>query len=608
MAALPAFRVSVLEDLAAQLRYGGRAAILRIIARAESMAATIDPDALYTQARLVRMLTGYRPDAEDEAAVPGAAVLVDLSTLVEHLCEAAHFSDADTPPGSLGVEDLMARWSVSRRTIERRRRMGLIARRVHRPRGGSTLWFTPAAVEAFEARIGAEAIDRAAALTRLSEAEIARATRWARGYARRLGWSLSRSASRIAVRLGRSHEGVRGLLIRLDREARAAGSSGLFPPPRARGGAAMIRAVRLAALGVPPSRLSVAIAHNLPDSAPPLPPAPLPPSTPSPAPAPSPAPSPAPAPAALVHAGRVALVRRVLRGHDIDHDHARQSGPAGADAPVPPQPDPAELERSAPPAGPLNPTALALYRGRRPGPPDREARHALAMRQLLVMASSTAAVWGPPGRVGAAELDALETLLRRANRLRTAMLEDQLGVAVGVMESTLAAPVESWPVHLAHAAIPAMIATAGAAIDRWTPGRGGRLAAVVNLAVSRVAPAFTGLMRQGQPGRAVRLIPAARSGSAAAWPNLWRSAPSLSWAVWLLPAEPLLRYAGATIDPSQDAWVLARRLGLDGLPPASLDELVAQTGRSRVALAAADRRARLSATRDRPQAPANRPE
>jgi len=86
---LPSFHVSTLEELARQLRYSGRSALLRQIERAEAMARDVDADFAYEESEIIRRLTGYTPEDGGDALIPGEALLRDLSVLVEHLCHDA---------------------------------------------------------------------------------------------------------------------------------------------------------------------------------------------------------------------------------------------------------------------------------------------------------------------------------------------------------------------------------------------------------------------------------------------------------------------------------------------------------------------------------------
>src|SRR5688572_23587481 len=98
--------VTALEDLARQLRFTPREALLRDIQRAEALASQIGPDAVYEEDWIVGQVTGYRPKMDNPASVVGQALLADLSAFVERLSAAATLTPADLPPGSVEPDTL----------------------------------------------------------------------------------------------------------------------------------------------------------------------------------------------------------------------------------------------------------------------------------------------------------------------------------------------------------------------------------------------------------------------------------------------------------------------------------------------------------------------
>jgi len=217
---LTALRVAALERLAAELRFTPRARVLEILRRAESLAATTSPDDVVDERDLVRALTGYTPDQDDPAAIPGDALLADLSALVERVSDAARIRAADLP-GAVAAGELARRWGISEKTLARRRREGLVAWRVRAPSGKVALRYTPEAAEAFR-RAQTES---APAAPRLSASDRRRLARAAAALERRFGWARTRAAKAIASKHGRAYETVRRAL---ERE---------LGPPRARAGA-----------------------------------------------------------------------------------------------------------------------------------------------------------------------------------------------------------------------------------------------------------------------------------------------------------------------------------------------------------------------------------
>ncbi|MEM1331623.1 MAG: hypothetical protein AAGG07_13795 [Planctomycetota bacterium] len=210
MPALSAIKSELLAELAGDLRYAPRLAARRHADRAEALAGEIDPDAWYPEDWLVFRVTGYRPEDAGESLIVGAAVLADLSALVERLTERLAES-LDAYPGAVRQAELESRWGVSPRTIDRARRAGLVARRARDARGKPVLVFTPEAVEAYEARDPRRTTPPSRP-RRMTQTERTWVLRRAASYGARLGWGRMKIAQRLAARSGRSAEAIRAML------------------------------------------------------------------------------------------------------------------------------------------------------------------------------------------------------------------------------------------------------------------------------------------------------------------------------------------------------------------------------------------------------------
>src|SRR5690606_20148253 len=119
---------------------------------------------MYAEDWIVRRITGFPARIDDPRQIVGAALLADLSALAERLSDRAALpAHADT--GTIGIDGLTELWSVSRKTIDRYRRSGLIGRRVRDANGVVRIVFSPAAVRGFAQKRGPR-IDRAGAFSR----------------------------------------------------------------------------------------------------------------------------------------------------------------------------------------------------------------------------------------------------------------------------------------------------------------------------------------------------------------------------------------------------------------------------------------------------------
>lgn len=550
MPPLARLRIGALDDLARQLRFAPAETLRRQLERAEALAADIDPDLNYPEDWVVFRITGYRPETSDEpATLVGAALLAEMSALVERLSDAARLRWDDPRAGpTLDPAQLCERWNVSRKTLDRYRRRGLIARRVVGENGKPRLAFPLDAVERFEAR-ERERIDRAAGFTRIDPDLEARMIRRASVYRRRAGCTLNGAALRLARRFGRSHEAVRQLLRRHDAAAETPIFSGPAPlTPRRR--AAAWRALRR---GIPPAKIARRYQRTR---------------------------------GSIIRAVNVERTRR-LRELALHPPHAP------ADASV--------LAAPAATSGLGAPGETDLLRlietARRAEPPPAPAERArvAAHHHLLARAAAAIAALSPDAPSGAA-LDAIETDLRWAARLKAELVRSQLALMVRTLEGILGRPPElvrgTTLLPLVEASI-AAIADAAAALD---PARGGRLAAPAGLAIQRAAAAWARAhsAELGRlPGRAAPALPSGIpiedwTRRIAPW-QLEPAAHGPPVRGWLEP-DARVRAALPRLD-ADAAALLARRYGWDGAPPSTLAQLAQERGTTVMKVAEAERRA-----------------
>jgi hypothetical protein len=209
----------MIEALAGELRFAGKGTLVRHLERIEGLAPGVEVNGVYPAEFLVFRVTGYRAQELGtgglDEMVPGEAVLGDLSALAERLSEAAHLSMEDV--GEAGrdhwtIDGLAERWGVSRKSVERYRRKGLVARRVDLGSGRRSVVFMNSAVEWFEVR-HADRLGSAGGFSRMSDSMRQKIVRDAERYVRRLGWNRSRVCERIGQRIGRSSESVRRVLM-----------------------------------------------------------------------------------------------------------------------------------------------------------------------------------------------------------------------------------------------------------------------------------------------------------------------------------------------------------------------------------------------------------
>lgn len=543
-----------LAELAEQVRFANRDALLKQAARAEELAAQIEPGVTYPEDWLVFRVTGFSPDLQAPRLIPGHEILRDLSSLVERLTVAAELGEHDPEAAGLGVPELCARWGVSRRTIERFRREGLVARRVAADGapGRARIVFRAGVVERFEASRGLGRSRRGTA--RLTAADRRDAVAWATRFRARTGCTLNQCAVRLARRSGRSLPTMRRVLEASDRSA----SEPVFgdpPPMRTRERAIVWRALRW---GITPSTIAERFACS----------------------------------PGAVH--RAAMVHRLglLRTLDLDGPVGPLFGSPAGEACL----EPASVARPAESPWPVStqefvvaaesamPLGAAL---------ERElatALHFLRWRARQAIESIN------PNQPGAEILDRAETDLRWSRRvlhrlvtgafpllLRTA--KERSGAASAGSRRG-AAQLES----LVLAGLPAVIE----GTLRFDPFGRGRAAAPVSLALARV---FADQEVQNTPAAADA------SGSWPAWHTVCTSNGTEIFPWWLFPPGRLLR-AARSMEGDAGQPILAH-FGESGAAPLTLEELHRVKGITPPAFAALYRSVMRSAAPG-PQQPSSR--
>lgn len=461
MPRLPALRVGVLAELARQLRYEPPAAARRHLARAEDLAHQLidgSPDsnapASFPEDWIVFRITGLRGDgivndAESPAMVVREALVADLPALIDRLSAAAALSPADHPDSAwLSAAAVCSRWGVSRKTLERYRRRGLVSRRIALGAGRQRVVFQLGIVESFERRF-ADDLNDARGFVRLSAKERASIVSRAARYRARFGWSLHRCAQRLAPRFGRSIECVRGVLRARD----AASPVPIFddPPPLDRKQAARLESltrrggkVRAAASAMRKSRSTAHRAVN------------------------------------LARADR-------LRSLTL-------AGPVGADFDTPAAArtilahDAARSNLGAPGA---THAAEVLRQAQQFAPEPAAFERARAIAYWYLVHSAHAGVSRLHAHHPAsAELDRIETALRWASRLKAEMVRSQLPLLMRTIETQSRRPIANIPPDTLRELVVLGLDALIESVDRFDPFKGGRLAAPAGVALARAISAW----------------------------------------------------------------------------------------------------------------------
>jgi RNA polymerase primary sigma factor len=523
MPALSKARIPCIARLARELGFASKPTLLRHLDHIDELGPQIDPDLVYPEDWVVFRVTGYRPNIDTPEIVPGEALRGDLSALAESISEAAGLTPEDVRGPVLKIDDLCARWTVSRKTIERYRRLGLIARRLDLGMGRRSVVFLLSAVEWFET-IHADRLGRAARFDRIPQREREMIARWARGYQLRLGYSRSQAAQRIAQRTGHSHEGVRQLLLRIDERS----EKPIFHEPGPVGDREGLLALRAMTRGIEPKSIAAHLNRRV---------------------------------SAIGRATRLtrarflrdlSLPQEAVNQHDLRE--TLESEPMLQIERITAETDLAQMidqirVRTPSVAYEEQVRSRAVYLLR------RHCGHRIA--QINDRAPS------------AALLDEIETDLRLITMLKAGLLNTQLPLVLSSIESRLGGPINTLAPARAAQLMHGGIGVASGALDRYDPTHGGRIAAPIGLAVNRYAAAQPDVAQPVGEGRAARRI-----ASGIAIPDWTRSLSP--WQRWLDP-DPRLRLVLHKLE-ERDRVVLVLRFAMGESRPITRASLAGLLG------------------------------
>jgi hypothetical protein len=539
------------EDL---LKGRPRALVIASIDRAESLALEVDPAVTYPEDWVVFRVTGENspPSAHESPLITGQELRAELSPLAERLATAAKLTIEEAGAGALSPVDLCQRWQLSRATLNRLRRRGLVARRVQTASLRATLVFRVDMVQRFE-RLHAKELKRAAGFSRLTDDESSRLAIQAEELRRDRGWTLNQAAAHLAAELGRSHEGVRQVLKR----AAAKGNGSLLDAPAINDDrrAVLYRAWRrgvdlsLMARKTHRSRGAVRRAINM---------------------------------------ERAERLRELLASGAL-------AVPEPSHAPKKPGPDALTQQPARTGLSTQWPRQVLGFIGaaRKQGPPiGAEEKARLAAYQQL--RSGAARVIGSLDRLqpSASGVDRVETMLRWASRLKAELVRSQARLLLDTLASRLGKPVEELSPGVVVRVLEGGLRVIGEAVDAHDAAKSARLAAAAGLALDRYSAVVAKELAPtpAQSRRAVSVIPADLR-----LPDWERQVNS-----WQGVIEPDARLKPTILQkrvPREVAGVLLKRYGWDGGPPRTLAELAVELKLTRIRVLQAEQRAIAAALR-----------
>jgi hypothetical protein len=242
------------------------------------------------------------------------------------------------------------------------------------------------------------------------------------------------------------------------------------------------------------------------------------------------------------------------------------------------------------PATALLSATLAEWRTRHPLPKATEHALALAFHSLRAHAAERARHLDHL-HPSAHALDDAETALRHASLLRAALVHSTHRLILETLEARAALPLDRLLPALAVRLLRDATTAASQALEHFDPGKGGRLAGPVGLAVDRAA---VRTLRDALP-------PRASTRAVVLQPDTLLDLPPLSpWDRSLTPDPRIAR--AVALGPKDDPRLslLADRFGLGALPPRTLAQIRASRGRTAIAVARDLQRALAHCLRNNP--------
>lgn len=173
------------------------------LSAAEALLHTVEPAKAYPADFVVYRVTGYRPKDVSADMLAGEALQHDLGLLIERVSETLDLVTATTVEPVLSIDDVVERFNVASKTIQRWRRRGLPARRFLFSDNKRRVGFLLSSVERFVAANG-NGVASEANTSAVLRGEIDDIVRHARRLATECGCDIDVITRRLARRFHRS--------------------------------------------------------------------------------------------------------------------------------------------------------------------------------------------------------------------------------------------------------------------------------------------------------------------------------------------------------------------------------------------------------------------
>jgi len=520
------YSLATIQALPAQTSYSSESATRRQMEAAEALIPTIDARADYALCDMLVRIFGTEIAAAAGEVVSGRALRADLATLVLDLSARVAMTPDEREGGSATPEDLAREIGVASKTLQRWRRAGLCAHWVV-DHGKPRVEIYRDCLARFAAQHPSE-FARAQNFRRFDASERSSLIDEARAMLD-AGRSLNLAAKELAARFHRSHEGVRLLLLR---------EFGVRPTARRGVGDALARfAERAWRFGIDPAKIAARIGRS----------------------------------ESLVRA----LVDRrrgeLLRGVQPSWVELPTFDLPGADETICSAPSVRKLQ----PLGLADGEAVAMVQSARAirrlfsrdarTANERDETRGAAMHYLLRKASR--AIDALPRWPDRAAIDAIETDLRTALRIRALLAERGMVIALGRADQSFEGGPERLPADELRALVRALVRAVHDVVVNFDPSRqkfDRAISLAADYAIAKLVPAKR---PQRAAARHAHGVAIAALGEVAQWQGIVDPlAHRAALVAAALPRGPL----------AFPARLVARRHGFCGLAPRTIEQLAAE--------------------------------
>lgn len=187
----------------------------RYIFRLERFITRLNLDKTYPYDYMYHKVTSIRPDEEIVVSMGGRDFLDDLLRLLASLSESLEIKVSDLAEPVFTVQEVMARYGVSGKTVYRWRKRGLVGYEVVFPDGKRRIGFKLSNIQDFEERFK-DLISRSGSFSLVEDSEKARVTALAQKAIGDGVTTFSDVVVRVSEEMGRSRETIRYMLKKHD--------------------------------------------------------------------------------------------------------------------------------------------------------------------------------------------------------------------------------------------------------------------------------------------------------------------------------------------------------------------------------------------------------